>query len=89
VRAALSHKCPDGNFEQVVREAFKLVLERDRRRKALTERPHAQSEAPGENDRYVPAAVKRAVWEGVVPGRWATERCAARLASSSSTTISK
>jgi hypothetical protein len=63
VRAALSHKCPDGNFEQVVREAFKLVLERDRKRKALTDRPRAQSETPGENDRYVPAAVKRAVWE--------------------------
>jgi hypothetical protein len=44
VRAALSHKCPDGNFEQVVREAFKLVLERDRKRKALTDRPRAQSE---------------------------------------------
>jgi hypothetical protein len=28
VRAALSHQCPDGDFEQVVREAFKLVLER-------------------------------------------------------------
>jgi hypothetical protein len=69
VRVALSHKCPDGNFEQVVREAFKLVLERDRKRKALTDRPRAQSETPGgsetpaENDRYVPAAVKRAVWE--------------------------
>jgi hypothetical protein len=69
VRVALSHKCPDGNFEQVVREAFKLVLERDRKRKALTDRPRPQSETPGdsetpaENDRYVPAAVKRAVWE--------------------------
>jgi hypothetical protein len=63
VRAALSHTCPDGNFEEVVREAFKLVLERDRKRKALTDRPRAQSETPGENDRYVPAAVKRAVWE--------------------------
>src|SRR5216684_3833465 len=63
VRAALSHKCPDGGFEQVVREAFKLVLERDRKRKALTDRPRAQSEPQGENDRYVPAAVKRAVWE--------------------------
>jgi hypothetical protein len=65
VRAALSHKCPDGDFEQVVREAFKLVLERDRKRKALTDRPRAQSETPGENenDRYVPAAVKGAVWE--------------------------
>jgi 5-methylcytosine-specific restriction endonuclease McrA len=70
VRVALSHQCPDGNFEQVVREAFKLVLERDRKRKALTEqprpltdRPRPQSEVSGESDRYVPAAVKRAVWE--------------------------
>jgi hypothetical protein len=63
VRAALSHQCPDGNFEQVVREAFKLVLERDRKRKALTERPRASPETPSEDDRYVPAAVKRAVWE--------------------------
>ena len=63
VRAALSHKCPDGDFESVVREAFKLVLERDRKRKALTDRPRTQSKAPGENDRYVPAAVKREVWE--------------------------
>ena len=83
VRVALSHQCPDGNFEQVVREAFKLVLERDRKRKGLTDRPRAltdrpcastdracapidpprpQSEGPGENARYVPAAVKRAVW---------------------------
>jgi hypothetical protein len=71
VRAALSHQCPEGNFEQVVREAFKLVLERDRKRKALTDRPRRQqdsgqrppSDAPAENNRYVPAAVKRAVWE--------------------------
>src|SRR5260370_1607161 len=63
VRAPLSHKCPDGDFEQVVREAFKLVLEGDRKRKALTDRPRAQSESPGANNRYVPAAVKRAVWE--------------------------
>jgi hypothetical protein len=71
VRAALSHQCPDGNFEQVVREAFKLVLERDRKRKGLTDRPRrqqergprAQPELPAENNRYVAAAVKRAVWE--------------------------
>src|ERR1700686_3777419 len=83
VRVALSHQCPDGNFEQ--------VLERDRKRKALTDRPRAltdrprelsdrsraltrpprpltdrprpQSETPGETDRYIPAAVKRTVWE--------------------------
>jgi hypothetical protein len=70
VRVALSHQCPDGSFEQVVREAFKLVLERDRKRKALTDRPRpqtdrprVQSNTPGENDRYIPAAVKRTVWE--------------------------
>src|ERR1700686_4305600 len=70
VRVALSHQCPDGTFEEVVREAFKLVLERDRKRKALTDRPRPvtdrplpQSEAAGENDRYVPAAIKRAVWK--------------------------
>jgi 5-methylcytosine-specific restriction endonuclease McrA len=78
VRVALSHQCPDGNFEKVVRETFKLVLERDRKRKGLTHQPRAptdrlrsptdrprvaQSETPGENDRYVPAAVKRTVWE--------------------------
>jgi hypothetical protein len=104
VRVALSHKFPDGNFEQVVREAFKLVLERDRKRKALTDGPRVptdeprvstgetpaptirlsaptdqptapidlscapsdacrRSEIPAANDRYVPAAVKRAVWE--------------------------
>ena len=63
VRAALSHKCPNGDFESVVREAFRLVLERDRKRKALTDRPRTQSKALGENDRYVPAAVKREVWE--------------------------
>jgi hypothetical protein len=63
VRIALSHQCPDGNFEQVVREAFKLVLERDRKRKGLTDRPRPQSDTPSENDRYIPAAVKRAVWK--------------------------
>jgi hypothetical protein len=63
VRAALSHQCPDGNFEQVVREAFKLVLERDRKRKSVTDRPRASPEPRSQNDRYVPAAVKRAVWE--------------------------
>jgi hypothetical protein len=44
VRAALSHRCPDGNFEQVVREVFKLVLQRERKRKGLTDRPRASPE---------------------------------------------
>jgi hypothetical protein len=62
VRAVLSHKYPDGSFEQVVREAFKLVLERDRKNKALTDRPREQPGSASDNARYVPAAVKRAVW---------------------------
>jgi hypothetical protein len=63
VRAALSHKYPDGDFEQVVREAFKLVLERDRKNKALTDRPREQPATASDNVRYVPAAVRRTVWK--------------------------
>jgi hypothetical protein len=62
-RAALSHRFADGDFEQVVREGFKLLLERDRKRKGLTDRPREQPVERGGDDRYVPAAVKRAVWE--------------------------
>src|SRR5260370_38616562 len=39
VRAALSHQVPDGDFESVVREAFKLVLDRDGNPTALPDRP--------------------------------------------------
>ncbi|GAC1348333.1 MAG: hypothetical protein NVSMB23_29220 [Myxococcales bacterium] len=55
-----------------MREAFKLVLERDRKRKALTDRPRPpqpephpepQPDARGDNPRSIPAAVRRAVWE--------------------------
>jgi hypothetical protein len=62
-RAALSHKFPDGDFERVVREGFKLLLERDRKRKGLTERPREQVLDRAGDSRYVSAAVKRAVWE--------------------------
>ncbi len=62
-RAALSHRFPDGDFERVVREGFKLLLERDRKRKGLTDRPREQPVERGADDRYVPAAVERAVWE--------------------------
>jgi 5-methylcytosine-specific restriction endonuclease McrA len=61
-RAALSHQIPDGDFERVVREGFKLILERQRKRKALTERGHAQS-AHQPKGRHIPAAVRRQVWK--------------------------
>jgi hypothetical protein len=49
VRAVLSHKYSDGNFDQVVREAFKLVLERDRKNKAHRVSAEARGgESPGE-----------------------------------------
>jgi len=92
VRAALSHQFPDGGFDQVVREVFKLVLERDRKRKALTERPRAPWERPSENDRYVPDAVKRAVWErdqGRCTWPMGMGSSATRRTASSSTMISK
>jgi len=62
-RAELSHKFPDGDFERVVREGFKLLLERNRKRKGLTERPREQPVERAGDERYVSAAVKRAVWE--------------------------
>ena len=61
-RAVLSHKFPGSEFEQVVREGFRLVLEEQRKRKGMTERPRSPSRESA-NDRYVPAAVKRTVWE--------------------------
>jgi hypothetical protein len=52
VRAALSHQFPDGGFDQVVREVFKLVLERDRKRKALTYGSICvQQQSPGAQER--------------------------------------
>ena len=60
-RAALSHSIPDGDFERVVRAGFKLLLEQDRKRKGLTEKPRPQNTAA--HGRRVPAAVKRQVWK--------------------------
>ena len=61
VRDALSHPVPDGDFERVVRAGFKLLLEQDRKRKGLTEKPRPQKTAA--SGRSVPAAVKREVWK--------------------------
>jgi hypothetical protein len=63
VRAALSHTVPDGDFERIVREGFKLVLDRHRKRKGLTERPRKGPAQIPDGGRAVPAAVKREVWE--------------------------
>jgi 5-methylcytosine-specific restriction endonuclease McrA len=63
-RAALSHAIPDGDFEQVVREGLKLILERHRKRKGLTERPRKQpAKVAAASGRHIPAAVRRTVWE--------------------------
>ena len=64
VRASLSHTVPDGDFERVVREGFRLILERHRKRKGLTERPRKQpAKVAAAGGRYIPAAVRRTVWE--------------------------
>src|SRR5437762_8604025 len=63
VRAALSHVVPDGDFERVVREGFKLILARDRRRKGLTRRPRPAPESAVGQGPSVPAAIKRTVWQ--------------------------
>jgi hypothetical protein len=61
VRSALSHKIPDGDFEKVVREGFRLLLDRHRKAKGLTEKPLA-TRRPTRSKRHVPAAVKREVF---------------------------
>ena len=74
VKLALSHTVPDGRFEAVVRECFRLVLERDRSRRgpppgatepAEANQPTSEPVNAGEaahRSRHIPRAVKRAVW---------------------------
>jgi len=78
VRAALSHQFPDRGFDQVVREVFKLVLERDCKRKALTERRARPGNGPAKTIATFPDAVKRAVWSATrdaAPGQWNGQFC--------------
>jgi 5-methylcytosine-specific restriction endonuclease McrA len=60
VRAALSHKIPDGDLEKILHECVRRTLRACERRRQGAGKPSARnSEATG---RYVPAAVRSEVW---------------------------
>jgi len=64
-RLALSHSMPGADAEAILSAGLDLLLSRDAKRKGLVEKPRPAPanvpEAPGAV--YVPAAVRRAVWE--------------------------
>jgi hypothetical protein len=63
-RSALSHSIPGAATEQLLEAALDLVLANDARRKGLVAKPRSSPATPPEpGDRYVPAAVRRAVWK--------------------------
>jgi 5-methylcytosine-specific restriction endonuclease McrA len=63
VRALLRHSVPDGDLATIVDRALTLLLkEAERTKHAEASRPRRSAKAPKITGRYVPAAVKRAVW---------------------------
>jgi hypothetical protein len=64
-RLALSHSLPGATAEDVLSAGLDLLLERDARRKGLTEHPRLAppEEAALPGAAYIPAAVRREVWE--------------------------
>jgi hypothetical protein len=63
-RLALSHSMPGATVEDVLSAGPDLILDRDRKRKGLVEKPRpAPAEASAEpGASYIPAAVRREVW---------------------------
>ena len=63
-QALLSHQLPSGDIAQVVDRALDaLIAELEKQKFAATARPRRHSCRSGLNPRYIPAHVKRAVWE--------------------------
>jgi len=64
-RLALSHSVPGATVEDVLSTGLDLILDRDRKRKALVANPRpAPTEASAEpGASYIPAAVRREVWQ--------------------------
>ena len=63
VRALLSHKVPDGNLAAVLHECLRVTLETGEKRRRGAGRARTQdAPAPNSTGRYVPAAVRDAVW---------------------------
>ncbi len=61
-RDALSHSHPNAGFEEILEAGLDLLLERSAKRKGLVKKPRAVP-PPSSDPEYVPAHVRRAVWE--------------------------
>lgn len=63
-QALLSHQIPSGDLAQVIVHSLRELVSRAEKQKfAKTTRPRAGSQRPSQNPRYIPARVKRAVYE--------------------------
>jgi hypothetical protein len=69
-RAALSHSHPGASEAEIIEAGLDLLLDQSAKRKGLVKRPrHVASSQPdaceseGGSSRYVPAAIRRAVWK--------------------------
>jgi hypothetical protein len=65
-KKALSHSMPGADAAAVLEEGMKLILAKDAKKKALTDKPRppkpdGELRRPG--TRYIPAEVRRAVWK--------------------------
>ena len=61
-QAALSHSHPDAGMEEILEAGLDLLLARDAKRKGLVKKPRREPR-PSTDPGYVPAHVRRAVWE--------------------------
>ncbi len=61
-RDALSHSHPNASMAEILRLGLRALLDRSAKRKGLVKKP-LRSPRPSSNPGYVPAHVKRAVWE--------------------------
>jgi hypothetical protein len=60
----LGHQIPSGDVAEVLDRALELLVRNLEKRKfAATSRPHAVRQRPSAGERYVPAHVRRTVWE--------------------------
>ena len=65
-RDALSHSNPGASVEEILEKGLDLILDRSAKRKGLVAKPRtakAPAPPPVRGSRYLPAEVRRAVWE--------------------------
>jgi len=64
-RDALSHSNPSASVEEILEKGLDLILDRSAKRKGLVAKPRKAKESlpPVRGSRYVPAEIRRAVWE--------------------------